>query len=63
MTYTKDEVIQFVKEEDIKFIRLAFCDALGRMKNISIMPGELARAFETGIAIDASAVTGFGGEV
>ena len=63
MTYTKDEVIQFVKEEDIKFIRLAFCDALGRMKNISIMPGELTRAFETGIAIDASAVTGFGGEV
>ena len=41
MTYTKDEVIQFVKEEDIKFIRLAFCDALGRMKNISIMPAEL----------------------
>lgn len=63
MTYTKDEVIQFVKEEDIKFIRLAFCDALGRMKNISIMPGEVTRAFETGIAIDASAVTGFGGEV
>lgn len=63
MTYTKDEVIQFVKEEDIKFIRLAFCDAFGKMKNISVMPGELVRAFETGIAIDASAVTGFGGEV
>ena len=45
MTYTKDEVIQFVKEEDIKFIRLAFCDAFGKMKNISIMPSELVRAF------------------
>ena len=63
MKYTKQEVIQFVNEEDVKFIRLAFCDVFGRQKNISIMPGELERAFKDGIAIDASAVRGFGGEV
>lgn len=63
MKYTKEEVIQFVKEEDVKFIRLAFCDVLGKQKNISIMPDELQRAFEYGIAIDASAVHGFGGDV
>lgn len=63
MIYSKSEVIQYVKEEDIKFIRLAFTDALGNMRNISIMPGELERAFDTGIGIDASAVPGFGGEV
>ena len=62
MNYTADEIIQYTKEEDVKFIRLAFCDAYGAQKNISIMPSELKRAFEQGIAFDASAVKGFGNE-
>ena len=62
MKYSIEEVIQYVKEEDVKFIRLAFCDVFGKQKNISIMPQELFRAFEYGIAIDASAITGFGDE-
>ena len=60
MRYTKDEIIQYVSEEDVKFIRLAFCDVFGVQKNIAIMPEELPRAFEYGIAIDASAIRGFG---
>ncbi|MDD6735241.1 MAG: glutamine synthetase family protein [Clostridiales bacterium] len=63
MVYTKKEVIQYVNEEDVKFIRLAFCDAFGNQKNVSVMPDELERAFENGICIDASAVTGFGGDI
>ena len=63
MSYTPDEIMQYIKEEDVKFIRLAFCDVFGKQKNISIMPDEVKRAFEYGIAIDASAVNGFGGEV
>ena len=63
MKYSINEVKQFVKEEDVKFIRLAFCDIYGKQKNISIMPGELDRAFNYGIAFDASAVDGFGGDV
>ena len=62
MKYSKGEVMQYVQEEDVKFIRLAFCDVFGRQKNISIMPEELSRAFEYGIAFDASAITGFGDE-
>lgn len=62
MNYSKDEVLQYVAEEDVKFIRLAFCDVFGRQKNISIMPDELPRAFALGIAFDASAVAGFGDE-
>ena len=62
MKYSKQEVLQFVKEEDVKFIRLAFCDVFGKQKNISIMEKELQRAFEYGIAIDASAINGFGDE-
>ncbi len=62
MKYSKEEVMQYVNEEDVKFIRLAFCDVFGRQKNISIMPDELPRAFEHGIAFDASAIAGFGDE-
>jgi glutamine synthetase len=59
MTYTMKEILQFVQENDVKFIRLAFCDLLGVQKNISIMPQELERAFESGISFDASAISGF----
>lgn len=62
MKYSKEEVIQYVMEEDVKFIRLSFCDVFGKQKNISIMPEELPRAFESGIAFDASAIAGFGDE-
>lgn len=61
--YDFDKVITFVNDEDVKFIRLAFCDAFGRQKNISIMPNELYRAFTDGISFDASAVEGFNSQV
>lgn len=59
MTYSIREVIQFIEENDVKFIRLAFCDILGTQKNISIMPSELERAFKEGVSFDASAIKGF----
>lgn len=62
MKYSAQEVMQYVNEEDVKFIRLAFCDVYGRQKNISVMPDELPLAFEYGIAIDGSAIKGFGDE-
>lgn len=63
MKYSKEEVLQYIAEEDVKFIRLAFCDVFGKQKNISIMPEELNRAFEYGIAFDASSIDGFGDEM
>ena len=63
MKYTKEEVMQYVREENVRFIRLAFCDVFGVQRNIAIMPSELERAFEYGIPIDASAIGGFGMKV
>lgn len=60
MIYTKEEVMEYVSEEDVAFIRLAFCDITGKQKNISIMAGELDRAFDKGIAFDPSSIEGFG---
>ena len=59
MDYTEKEVLQFVRENDVKFVRLAFCDIFGHLKNISIMAEELPRAFAHGISFDASAIRGF----
>ena len=63
MDYSAQEVMQYAREADVKMIRLAFCDVFGRQKNIVIMPRELERAFGYGIAIDGSAIAGFGGAV
>lgn len=60
MLYTQQDVFDYVEQEDVKFIRLSFCDITGKQKNISIMPQELNRAFSQGISFDASAVAGFG---
>lgn len=62
MEFSRDEIMQFIREEDIKFIRLAFCDVFGKRKNISIVAEELPRAFAHGIAFDASSIAGFGDE-
>ena len=62
MRYSNAEVMEYVREEDVKFIRIAFCDVFGRQKNISIMPQELPRAFQYGIAFDGSAIAGFDGD-
>lgn len=59
MDQTKSEVISFIEENDVKFIRLAFCDIFGNQKNIAIMPAELPRAFESGIHFNAAALKGF----
>ena len=56
---TIDEILEFVEENDVKFIRLAFCDIFGNQKNISIMPQELEKAFATGINFDSFLVLGY----
>ncbi len=59
MDSTAEAVLKFVEENDVKFIRLAFCDVFGGLRNIAILPGALAQAFETGVPFDASSIPGF----
>ncbi|MDO4188369.1 MAG: glutamine synthetase family protein [Lachnospiraceae bacterium] len=63
MNYSKEEVKEFIEQEDVKFVRLAFCDINGKQKNISISPSEIDRAFDEGISFDASGIEGFGHEL
>lgn len=62
MNDTEQELMNYIEEEDVKFIRLSFCDIYGVQKNISIQRSELPRALEKGIGIDASYIFGFGGD-
>ena len=59
MNYTESEIMEYIEEEDAKFIRLAFRDAFGAQKNISVMPSEIHKAFKEGIAINAKSIRGF----
>ncbi|MBD7910176.1 type I glutamate--ammonia ligase [Clostridium cibarium] len=59
MDQTIAEILRFIEENDIKFIKLQFCDVCGELKSISIMASQLERAFLHGICFDASSIKGF----
>ena len=59
MSYTAEEVMKYIEEEDVKFIRLAFRDAYGVQKNISVTAGEVKKAFDAGAAIEVRDIAGF----
>ena len=61
MNHTKNELLEYVRDNDIKFVKLTFCDLLGRHRNITILSSELESAFEKGVAIASTAVTGIDG--
>ena len=56
---TIEEVMEFIEENDVKFIRLAFCDYHGNQKNVSVMPDELKKAAEHGEPFDSFRIAGF----
>ena len=56
MGYSKENIMEYVKEEDVKFIRLLFLDAYGKQKNIAIMPNELEAVFNNGYTIYAKSI-------
>ncbi len=56
---TIDAVLEFVLENDVKFIRLAYCDIFGQEKNMSIMSTELEEALTMGIHFDGFIVPGY----
>ena len=61
MNETLDEIMEYIEREDAKFIRLAFRDAFGVQKNISVMPSEIKKAIEDGIPINPRDIAGFEG--
>ncbi|MBR0398434.1 MAG: glutamine synthetase [Eubacterium sp.] len=56
--YTENDIMQIVREEDIKFIRLQFVDFFGDLKNIAITAGQLPKAFAGKCCIDGFHIRG-----
>ena len=56
--YSEADIISFVNENDVQFIRLAFVDFFGNLKNLAIMPSELHTALTSGMPLDASVFYG-----
>ncbi len=57
--YTKEQIIQLVKENDVKFIRLQFTDILGTLKNVAITDSQLEKALDNKCMFDGSSIEGF----
>ena len=59
MSYTKEDIIRKVKEEDIEFIRLQFTDIFGQLKNVAITASQIEKAVNNQIMFDGSSIEGF----
>lgn len=56
---SKEYILELVKEQNVRFIRLWFTDILGTLKSFAITVGELKRAIEEGMGFDGSSIQGF----
>ena len=59
MSYTKEDIIRIVHEEDIEFIRLQFTDIFGQLKNVAITASQIEKAVNNQIMFDGSSIEGF----
>ncbi len=56
---TKEEVVNYVKTNNIQFIEIWFVDILGYLKSFTITSHELEKAFDEGLGFDGSSVRGY----
>ncbi len=59
MSYSKKEILDIVKKEEVDFIRLQFTDLFGTMKNVAIPASQLEKALDNEIMFDGSSIDGF----
>jgi len=53
------EVLEKMRKEEIKFLRLQFCDIQGQPKNVAIPASQAEKALTSGIFFDGSSIEGF----
>ncbi len=53
------EVLERVRDEEVRFVYLWFTDLEGHLKSFSITPQELEGALDDGMGFDGSSITGF----
>lgn len=56
---TKQDILNLIEEEDVRFIRLQFTDILGHMRNMAITSSNVEEALDNKCMFDGSAIKGF----
>ncbi|HEY3363839.1 MAG TPA: type I glutamate--ammonia ligase [Symbiobacteriaceae bacterium] len=56
---TREEVMEQVRELDVRFVRLQFTDILGIVKNVDIPVDQLGKAMDGNLLFDGSSIEGF----
>ncbi|NBI89102.1 type I glutamate--ammonia ligase [Lachnospiraceae bacterium] len=57
--YTREDIVNIVREEDVEFIRLQFTDIFGNLKNVAITSSQLEKALDNKCMFDGSSIEGF----
>lgn len=56
---SKEDIVKLCNANDVKFIRLQFCDIHGHVKNMSVPIGQLDKALDNKVMLDGSSIRGF----
>jgi glutamine synthetase len=56
---TRDDILERLQSENVKFLRLQFTDILGTGKNVEVPTSQFAKALDGEVMFDGSAIEGF----
>ncbi len=56
---TREEIMDIIEEQNIRFFRLQFVDILGFMKNVAIPKSQIGKALDGDMMFDGSSIDGF----
>jgi len=59
LSYSKEQIVEMVKEQNVRFIRLQFTDLFGTIKNVEIPVSQLDKALDNKMMFDGSSIEGF----
>ncbi len=57
--YTKEDILNMVKEHNVRFVRLQFTDIFGVLKNTAITTKQLEKVLNNEMMFDGSSIDGF----
>ncbi|CAH0418220.1 type I glutamate--ammonia ligase [Periweissella ghanensis] len=57
--YTKDDIRNLIKSENVEFLRLTFTDMFGMIKNVEVPVSQLEKVLDNNMMFDGSSIDGF----
>lgn len=57
--YTRNQILENAKAENVRYVRLMFTDIIGTIKSVEIPVGQLERALDGKVMFDGSSIEGF----